>query len=123
MVLRCAACALRTSPERGLPCLPRAGAGRDPFFQLGIWVLRKSSSRTRVTELPSTPRYRFFFASWHNMEHARFSHWNIFPPTFSPSALSARDLFACLRAAAARRHALTAPPRTGSKLLLPLRGI
>ena len=48
--------------------LPTAGRRRQgSIFQLGVWVLRKSSSRTRVTELPSTPRYRFFSASWHKM--------------------------------------------------------
>jgi len=46
----------------GLPC-HRGQAQAGIHFS----TLRKSSSRTRVTELPSTPRYRFFSASWHKM--------------------------------------------------------
>src|SRR6266568_1910021 len=81
------------------------------------------SSRTRVTELPSTPRYRFFPKARRKMAHANFSQWNTVAPQVFGTASRFRPLLPRLHASASCRHTFPATARHHWRLLLPLRGI
>lgn len=85
--------------------------------------LTKPGSRTWVTELPSTPRYRFFPECVRKMGHAALPHWNILCPPALGAATRLSDLLVRFRPSFAGRHAFSAAPYSHRRLLLPLRRI
>ncbi len=83
----------------------------------------KPSSRTRVTGLPITPRYRFFSRTCIKMAHANFSHWNTLAPQVSTPLSHFSTLLPRLCVSSFCRHAFSPPPRPCGRLLLSLRRI
>ena len=94
-----------------------------PPSPLPIRPQTNSSSRTRVTELPNIPRYRFFSRTRRRMAHAMFLQWNIPGASASLSGAGRRDFSPRLPAPTPGQHAPASPRRSVRKLLLPVFGI
>jgi hypothetical protein len=90
---------------------------------LGPKTTNPFSSRTRVTELPNIPRYRFFSRTRRRMAHATFRQGNIPRASASLSGAGRRDFSPRLRAPAPGQHARAAARRSVRELLLPVFGI